>query len=145
MYFMDIVDYISYIIIEYYVEYRDLHNNGKAKKNFNVLVKKYHSYVKSKLIDLCMNSYDENFEVYSIDVLDFPNEKNYHFGYISEPDHTHMTTSVLYDIIDVLRSYLKDNKYISNNIEVISINTCPFDGLSIRHNFIMSILDIFFY
>lgn len=147
MHFNDIIDQITNIVILYYVEYRNKYNTKEHRMNVTNIIDKLHIYVKSSLISQYHRIYCEDFsyEIYSIDILDFPCEKNYHFGYMGDIDYTPLTNDVIGDIIYNLKSFIREHDYINNRTEIMSINVCPFDGLSIRHGEIMRLLDLYFY
>ena len=72
----------------------------------------------------------------------WPYEKYYELNSLSSK----MNECLLYDIMYNIISHFNDDIInIDNDSNVISINVCPFDGLTIKHGLIMYLFNLYFY
>lgn len=142
MYFNNVVNDIAYLIIVYYVTYRNKLNNMQI--SMKDITPQIMNHVKNTLTMMFCRRYDIDEVIHSIDLLEWPNDKSYNFGY-DENNPPFLSQEIIDDIAHTLVSYIVEHNTIHNKNNVISIDICPFDGMSIDHGTIMSILDLYFY
>lgn len=131
-----IVDLVCYTLFIYYNKYLEKHRNISRNltpdihnKVCNILIEEFSS--RYKQMDMIP-------EVESIDILSFTGyDKTYYCDELKVSDAS--------DIVDTISEFMANNYIIKNNSDyVMSINTCPFDGLEIHHNEIMWLFNTFF-
>jgi len=90
----------------------------------------------NNIINQFLNLFDLDTELCSLSLFNIPSEENY--------DLTNNELDIE-DMIEKIVLYLDKRTTIYNDDTIISVNVCPFDGLEIRHGFIVKILDLYFY
>ena len=144
MKFDNIIDQITDLVIIYYINYRNHLNkkHNRCYKSFdNIRTMEVHAYMKSIICESYYSRYTETTEICNIDILPFPYETIYELN----KDDKYIGIETLSDIVNRFITYIHTYTNINNMDEILSINVCPFDGISLRHGIIMRYLDLYFY
>ena len=143
----EIIDQITYIIIVYYKTYRNIHSP-------------HDDHVFMDIRNIILEIYHQRFDVIenieSVDILPWPWGKRYMLqddiskelkviDSSTDIESIRSIDNIMNEIIDDIISYINQHTIIYNASGILSINVCPFDGLMITHEFIIRILDLYFY
>ena len=144
MYLNNIIDQLVDILSVYYISYRK-RINKHINISFDDISDKTKTFIKSYISRLYYQRFQPTDKVYDIGILMWPYEKYYEIESMSSYDDK-MNECLLYDIMYNIISHFNDDIInIDNDSNVISINVCPFDGITIKHGLIMYLFNLYFY
>lgn len=130
-----LVDDIADVLTEYYIQFRDVHPSAHKR-----LLMRHH--MKYAIAETFQSMYDPVDDIWSIDVLQYPHFHQYVLEH-EEEYNREIAESMILDMRERLLKSIENRRCtIDNSDDVINIHVVPFDGFTITHGDIVSLLDL---